>query len=103
MNIVHSIITRNWRTGRATLVYSVAMEGDRFLTSNHFSDVSQCIIERVLQCIFLECRGKRAQFLLCPFAKWQLHSHARHTTHAGHTTSRNSLTLFRTICDQRIR
>jgi hypothetical protein len=46
MNKVRSIITRNWHPGRAaiagtvaTLVYSVTMEGDKFITGNRFSDV----------------------------------------------------------------
>jgi len=46
-------MTRNWRPGHAaiagavaTLVYSIAMEGDRFLTGNYFSDIR--FIEGVL-------------------------------------------------------
>lgn len=46
MNKVHSSITPNWHPGRAavagtvaTLVYSVSMEGDKFITGNHFNDV----------------------------------------------------------------
>jgi len=46
MNTARSIITRNWYPGRAavagtvaTLIYSVAMEGDKFITGNRFSDV----------------------------------------------------------------
>ncbi|HEX3640799.1 MAG TPA: DUF6789 family protein [Ktedonobacteraceae bacterium] len=46
MNIVRSIITRNWHPGKAaiagtvaTLIYSVMMEGDKFITGNRFSDV----------------------------------------------------------------
>lgn len=46
MSIVRKSIAHDWRPGRAalvgliaTLVYSVAMEGDRFLVGNHFNDV----------------------------------------------------------------
>jgi hypothetical protein len=46
MRLWHSLIDRNWRPGRAaaagtiaTLVYSIAMEGDKHLTGNHFNDV----------------------------------------------------------------
>jgi len=46
MNIVRSIITQNWHPGKAaiagtvaTLIYSVTMEGDKFITGNRFSDV----------------------------------------------------------------
>jgi hypothetical protein len=46
MNRVSHIIPPNWHPGRAaiagavaTLVYSVSMEGDKFLTGNHFNDV----------------------------------------------------------------
>jgi hypothetical protein len=46
MNILHSIIARNWHPGRAaiagtiaTFVYSIAMEGDKFITGNRFSDI----------------------------------------------------------------
>lgn len=70
MNIAHSIITRNWRPGRAviagtvaTLVYSIAMEGDRFLTGNHFSDIR--FIEGILAG---EKREKRFTILA-----WMIH------------------------------
>ncbi len=46
MNILSSIITRNWHPRRAavagiaaTLVYSVTMETDKFITGNRFSDI----------------------------------------------------------------
>ncbi len=46
MNRRRSIIAQHWYPGRAavagavaTLVYSVVMEGDKFITGNHFSDV----------------------------------------------------------------
>ncbi len=46
MNILRSIITPNWRPGKAalvgllaTVVYSIAMEGDKTLIGNRFSDV----------------------------------------------------------------
>src|SRR5581483_8624202 len=46
MSLLRNIIARDWRPGRAatagliaTLAYSVAMEGDRFLTGNYFNDV----------------------------------------------------------------
>ena len=42
----HSIILPNWHPGKAalagtaaTLIYSISMEGDKFITGNHFSDV----------------------------------------------------------------
>jgi hypothetical protein len=45
-NIVNRIVTQNWRPGKAatagliaTIVYSIAMEGDKFLMGNRFSDV----------------------------------------------------------------
>lgn len=44
--IIKTLIDNNWRPGRAalagllaTVVYSIAMEGDQFLTGNRFSDV----------------------------------------------------------------
>jgi len=46
MNRRRSIITQHWYPGRAaiagivaTLVYSIAMEEDKWITGNHFSDV----------------------------------------------------------------
>jgi hypothetical protein len=54
MHIVRSAITKNWRPGQAafagtmaTLVYSFVMEGDKFITNNHFSDVR--FIEGVIE------------------------------------------------------
>ncbi len=46
MNVLRRLITPGWRPGRAalggllaTIVYSVVMEGDKFLVGNRFSDV----------------------------------------------------------------
>jgi len=46
MNRRRSIMPQNWYPGRAavagtiaTLVYSISMEGDKYITGNHFSDV----------------------------------------------------------------
>ena len=46
MHIPQRLITRNWQPGRAavagllaTIVYSLVMEGDKFLVGNRFSDV----------------------------------------------------------------
>jgi hypothetical protein len=46
MKVVRCLITPGWRPGwaalgglLATIVYSVVMEGDKFLVGNHFSDV----------------------------------------------------------------
>ena len=46
MKIVRTVITPGWRPGLAavvglvaTVVYSIAMEGDRFLVGNRFNDV----------------------------------------------------------------
>src|SRR5579884_1987077 len=45
-NIVSRITTRNWQPGKAatagliaTIIYSIVMEGDKFLIGNRFSDV----------------------------------------------------------------
>lgn len=46
MQMLQRILTRNWRPGQAALAgvlataaYSIAMEGDKFVTGNRFSDV----------------------------------------------------------------
>ena len=46
MNVLQRLITRNWKPGRAalvgliaTIIYSLAMEGDQALFGNRFSDV----------------------------------------------------------------
>lgn len=46
MSLLQKIISPNWRPGKAALVgiiataaYSIAMEGDKFLVGNRFSDV----------------------------------------------------------------
>ncbi len=46
MNVLRRLITPGWRPGRAalggllaTIVYSMVMEGDKFLVGNRFSDV----------------------------------------------------------------
>ncbi len=70
MHTVRTIITRNWHPGRAalagtlaTLAYSIAMEGDKFLIGNRFSDV------RFIQGLLAgEARTKRSLFLA-----WLIH------------------------------
>ncbi len=54
MNILRRYISPNWHPGRAaaagfiaTIVYSIAMEGDKFLIGNRFSDVR--FIEGILE------------------------------------------------------
>lgn len=46
MSILQRIISPGWKPGKAawvglvaTIIYSIAMEGDQVLTNNHFSDV----------------------------------------------------------------
>ena len=70
MNILRSIITPNWRPGRAalagllaTVAYSIAMEGDQVLSGNRFSDVR--FIQGLLEG---EKRSKRFFYL-----SWLLH------------------------------
>jgi len=70
MHLQRYAITRHWRPGQAALVglvatgiYSIAMEGDRFLIGNRFSDV------RFIQGLLVgEKRSKRSLFL-----SWLLH------------------------------
>ncbi len=52
-NILQHLLARNWRPGRAaaaslaaTAAYSVAMETDKYITDNHFNDVT--FIEGIL-------------------------------------------------------
>jgi hypothetical protein len=70
MNILRSIIIPNWRPGKAALVgllatvaYSIAMEGDKILIGNRFSDVR--FIQGLLEG---EKRSKRFFYLA-----WVLH------------------------------
>ncbi len=70
MKKVSSLITRDWKPGKAalagtlaTIAYSIAMEGDRFLIGNRFNDV------RFIEGILEGERRTRAIYLL----SWLLH------------------------------
>jgi hypothetical protein len=70
MKMIRKIVTSNWRPGRAAIVglvatvaYSIAMEGDRFLVGNRFNDVR--FIQGLLEG---EARSKRG-FML----SWLIH------------------------------
>lgn len=69
--LLHHLISRNWRPGRAALAgllataaYSVAMETDKRLTGNHFNDVK--FIQGMLG-------DKKASSKRASVAAWGLH------------------------------
>ena len=69
--ILHRVIRENWRPERAALVgllataaYSLAMEGDMYLTGNRYSDV------RFIQGLI---NGKSARQNSFPFLAWIIH------------------------------
>ena len=69
-NLLHKIVSRNWRPGRAawvglvaTIVYSIVMEGDKAIIGNRFSDT------RFIQGLLEGTRRSRGFFLL----SWFIH------------------------------